>query len=214
MVYSAQLAATLSGATPNQLRYWRQSRHGRPPLLAPEFGSRPIAGYSYRDVVALRMFVRLRGKVSLQKIRRGVSFVDKLVPQAHPSEHTLAPDPGGSTIIWIDENGDYFDVVEHPGQRAIRVVMDEIFRPFETTEGRFVPDLSHPAIGIRVDPDVRGGYPVAEGTRVTYNLLAGLQRDGLSDAQILQLYPAVERRSIRGARDFARWVELSSRRAA
>jgi hypothetical protein len=46
MVYSLQLAAALSGATEGQLRYWRKARKDAPPLLAPEYGSRP-ASYSY-----------------------------------------------------------------------------------------------------------------------------------------------------------------------
>lgn len=213
MAYSTQLAAALTGATESQLRYWRLARDGKEPLLAPEYGSRPAVAYSYRDIVALRMFTRLRERVSLQKIRRAVSYLEQHLPGEHLSEQQLAAVPGGRSIVWISNEGDYFDVVERPGQSGIKVIMDEIFREFRTERGQDVPDLSRPAAGLTIDPEVRGGIPVAEGTRVTYNTLAGLTRDGLSVAQVRDLYPWVSSESVAGAAEFADRVESLSRTA-
>jgi uncharacterized protein (DUF433 family) len=74
-----------------------------------------------------------------------------------------------------------------------------------------VPDLVHPAPGLSIDPAVRGGTPVAEGTRVTYDLLAGLRRDGLSVAEVRELYPWVSAESIEGATKFAHRLEELAR---
>jgi uncharacterized protein (DUF433 family)/DNA-binding transcriptional MerR regulator len=213
MAYSTQVTAALTGATVSQLRYWRLPRDGKEPLLAPEYGSRPSAAYSYRDIVALRVFTRLRERVSLQKIRKAVSYLERHLPGKHLSEQQLAAVPGGRSIVWISEDGDYFDIVEHAGQAGISVVMDEIFRGFRTDRGQEVPDLTRPASGLTIDPEVRGGIPVAEGTRVTYNTLAGLTRDGLSVDQIRELYPWVSPESVAGASEFARRVELLDKAA-
>ncbi|MGW2614407.1 hypothetical protein [Streptomyces sp. NPDC001500] len=61
------MAAALSGATVGQLRTWRQDRDNGP-ILQPELAARPTL-YSFRDVLALRVFAHLRQDVSLQKIR-------------------------------------------------------------------------------------------------------------------------------------------------
>jgi uncharacterized protein (DUF433 family)/DNA-binding transcriptional MerR regulator len=213
MAYSAQLTAVLSGATESQLRYWRQSRGGRPPLLAPEYGSRP-ASYSYRDLITLRMFARLREEISLQKVRKAVAYVEGQLPEgAHLSEEQIRALPGGKSAVWLSTEGDYVDTVERPGQAGIRVVMEDLFRSFQTFRGRVVPDLVHPAPGIVIDPEVRGGAPVAEGTRVTYDRLAGLLRDGLSVNEVRELYPWVSAKSIEGATEFAHRVEEFARAA-
>jgi uncharacterized protein (DUF433 family)/DNA-binding transcriptional MerR regulator len=211
MVYSAQLAAALSGATDGQLRYWRQSRNGQPPLLAPEYGSRP-ASYSYRDVLTLRMFARLREEISLQKVRKAVACVESQLPKgAHISEEQIRALPGGKSAVWISKEGDYVDTVAQPGQSGIRVVIEDIFRSFRTFRGLEVPDLVHPEPGLLIDPAVKGGTPVAEGTRVTYDRLSGLRRDGLSVAEVRELYPWVSAESIEGATKFAHRLEEPAR---
>jgi uncharacterized protein (DUF433 family) len=207
MAYSAKLAAVLSGATESQLRYWRQSRDRKAPLLVPEYGSRP-ALYSYRDVVTLRMFAQLREEISLQKVRKAVAYVESQLPGgAHISAEKIRALPGGKSAVWLSRDGDYVDAVEQPGQPGIRVVIEDIFRSFRTSSGRKVPDLVHPAPGLVIDPEVRGGTPVAEGTRITFDRLAGLRADGLSVAEVRQLYPWVSAESVDGAVEFAVRVE-------
>jgi uncharacterized protein (DUF433 family) len=214
MVYSAQLASALSGASLGQLAYWRSSRDGQPPLLAPEFGRRPVVGYSFRDVVALRMFTKLREAVSLQKIRKAVTYLGDNHPSTHLSAHRLAARPGGRSVVWISNDGDYFDIVERPGQTGFKVVMDDIFGSFRVGPDRNVPDFGNPAAGITIDSEVRGGYPVAEGTRIPYHVVAGLRRDGLTDDQIRELYPSVSVHSIQGAYALGQMVDTSVQRVA
>lgn len=213
MVYSARLAAALSGATESQLRYWRQSRDGKTPLLTPAYGSRP-ASYSYRDVVTLRMFSQLREEISLQKVRKAVAYVESQLPEgAHISAEKIRAPPGGRSAVWMSREGDYVDAVEQPGQPGIKVVMEDIFRSFRTFRGLEVPDLEHPARGLIIDPEVRGGTPVAVGTRVTFDRLAGLREDGLSVAQVKELYPWVSAESVDGALEFATRVEAHAQAA-
>lgn len=215
MSYTSPLTATLSGVTVAQLAYWRRDVPPCGPLLAPEYGIRPRVAYSYRDVIALRMFARLRERVSLQKVRKAVTWLQKRHPDTHLSGQTLLADPNGKTIVWMSEAGDYFDVVEQPGQQGITIIMQDIFRPFRA-RGRQVPDLVTPARGLVIDPEVRGGVPVLTGTRLPFNIVAGLRGDGLDAEAIRSLYPAVTVEGVVGAAEFAEQVDQwgGTRRAA
>jgi uncharacterized protein (DUF433 family) len=164
--------------------------------------------YSYRDLVALRMFVRLRGDLSLQRVRRAVAWLQADHPDAHLSAHTLRAVPGQQTAVWIAPDGGYIDVVEHPGQ-GLKVVMDDIFDSFETRSGRRVPALAEPTDGVTVDPDVRSGYPVIKGTRIPYNVVASLHADGMDAREIARLYPSITERQVRGAAELADLVAAS-----
>lgn len=208
-MYDTRMTSVLTGATVSQLQFWRK-RGPNGALLTPS-GSEPgqRALYSFEDVVALRMFVRLRQKTSLQRIRRAVSWLRKNHPSTHLSAHKLKADPAGSTIVWLADDGDYVDVVEHPGHPGFPVVMEQIFRAFRTEDGRLVPDLAEPAAGVSIDTEVRGGYPVLTGTRLPYEAVASLADDGLTDAEIISLYPTATPDGITGARKFARLVAES-----
>lgn len=67
--------------------------------------------------------------------------------------------------------------------------------------------LLHPKPGVEVDPEVRGGYPVIEGTRVPYVLVAALLSDGLAPSDVSSFYPSVWPEAARGALDFAKYVD-------
>lgn len=202
-MYDTRMTSVLSGATVAQLRFWRKPTPSGP-LLAPS-GSEPgrRAAYSFEDLVALRMFVRLRKDTSLQRVRRAVAHLRDAHPDSHLSTHRLKADPSGRTIVWLSPEGDYVDVVEKPGQPGFRVVMEEVFREFTTDDGRRVPDLAEPAKGLVIDAGVRGGYPVLAGTRLPFDAVASLAADGLTDDDIAALYPTATSTGIAGAVELA-----------
>lgn len=211
MSYPAPLAATLSGATVRQLAYWRKNVPGKGVLLEPEHGRRPRALYSYRDIVALRMFVQLRGEMSLQKLRKAAAWLVQHHPKMHLSSHRVKAVLGGKSAVWISPDGEYVDVVEHPGQSGFKVILDDLFGAFTTGSGREVPSLVKPTPGTSIDPAVRGGYPVLEGTRIPYNVVAALSLDGVTTDEIVELYPSVTPAEVEGARDLACLVAENAR---
>ena len=89
-----------------------------------------------------------------------------------------------------------------------------VFRSFTTEDGRFVPDLANPAQGVVIDTEVRGGYPVLAGTRLPYDAVASLSEDGLTDTEIISLYPAATHDGITGARELAQLVAGAASAAA
>ncbi len=205
MSYTAEIAAALSGASVRQLSYWRSSRSEEGPLLKPEFHKpRARVSYSFRDVLALRTFVYLRAHdVSLQRVRKAVKALRALGETEHLSAYTLLA--VGRDVVWRVSEHEAVALTAHPGQHVIAEMID-ILDGFTGAHGRLVVPLLQPAPGVRVDPAVRGGYPVVDGTRVPYDLVAGLLADGMAPADIAAFYPNVTPKGTRGALAFARYV--------
>lgn len=205
MSFTPVVAAALSGASTGQLAYWRSARAPEPLLAPAHHEPRSRASYSYRDVVALRTFVYLRSRdVPLQRIRKAVASLRQLGHDEHLSEYSLVA--MGHDIVLRISADEAIDLTGSPGQGLLAQMVD-IFGPFVNMQAEDVVDLRRPKPGISVDPEVRGGFPVVEGTRVPYDLVSSLLDDGLVIAAISDLYPSVSVDAARGAADFARYVD-------
>nr|WP_062333427.1 DUF433 domain-containing protein [Herbidospora sakaeratensis] len=202
MTYSPKLAAALSGATLQQLAHWRRAT-SRGAVLVPEISAiRPVL-YSFRDLVALRACVKLRNDTSLQKIRRALDTLrDDLGEREHLSAYQLVAD---DSTIYLVEPERATDLVRNKTNLVIYQMVD-VLKPFYR-DGRHIPDLLRPREHVAVDPAVRGGIPVIEGTRVPYDDVAALLRDGVSAERISDYYPSVSATAARDAGDFADYVD-------
>ncbi len=203
MAYSTQMAAALSGATPGQIRSWRQDR-GAGPFLRPELGIRPRALYSFRDILALRAFARLREDFSLQALRRAVGNLRQLGELDHLSSYSLVAD--GKSIALYEDDEHATDLLKRPGQRVIATLAD-IMEPFAPRPGVIVPHLLHPYEHVSVNPETQGGQPVITGTRVPSEEVAALLRDGVPADKIADYYPSVNADAARDAERFALYVD-------
>lgn len=203
MAYATKMAAALSGATVHQLRHWRSTKTG--PLLAPEIAAAPRALYSFQDVLALRTFVRLRENASLQKIRTAIGHLRNLGEAAPLASYRLVSDQRGN--IQLISGAEAVNLTNKPGQMQLIAVIGDVIESFAVRAGVLVPDLLQPRPGLAVDPETQGGVPVIAGTRVPYDTVAGLMRDGVAAEQIGEYYPAVSAEAARDALDFARYVD-------
>lgn len=202
MAYAPNIAAALSGASLDQLRYWRSKRTG--PLLKPEVSAESRIIYSFRDVLALRTFVRLRETASLQRIRCAVTTLRDLGQIKHLSSYRLVSDAAGN-INLINETDGEIELARHPGQLVIR--MADVIEPFLVRPGVAVPDLLRPRKHIAVDPETQAGFPVITGTRVPYDAVASLMREDVPAEKISQYYPTVTAFAAHDALDFALYVD-------
>lgn len=202
VAYSTNMAAALSGATVSQLRHWRHDRTG--PLLEPEIARSPAA-YSFRDLVALRTFVRMRETASLQKIREAIGNLRTLGEAQHLGSYELVSGPGGQ--VQLVTAAEAMDLGKRKGQRLLLVAMGDVIEPFPVRAGVVVPHLLQPRENLAVDPETQGGTPVIAGTRVPYDAVAGLMRDGIAAERIADYYPAVSAQGARDALDFALYVD-------
>lgn len=206
MAYDPKVAAALSGATIKRLNYWRRTR-----VLVPEISSTKPILYSYRDLVALRTFTYLREDRSLQRIRLAMRTLREIGETEHLSSYRLVAQ-GKKTIVLVDDEG-AVDLVDRPGQTVTVVKLGDVLLSFPLGD-IVVPNLAHPRPQISVDPGVRGGHPVVAGTRVPYELVASLVRDGVPPDEIDQFYPSITAAGAQDAVDFADYVDLAGRRAA
>ncbi len=203
MAYSTNMTAALTGATASQLAHWRSSRTG--PLLAPEIQSHPRALYSFRDILALRTCVRLRQYASLQKIRAAVSNLRDLGDREHLAAYKIVADTAGNIQLIAQES---IDLGKHAGQGQLFAIdIAEVIVPFAPRAGVLVPDLFRPRANVIVDPETQNGFPVISGTRVPYDLVAGLIAEGTPPEQVSEYYPSVSADAARDAIDFARYVD-------
>ena len=201
MAYPPYMAAALSGATLRQLGHWRRETESGAVLVPEISAQRPIL-YSFRDVVALRTCVYLRKDSSLQKVRRAIGNLRGLGEHDHLSQYTLVSDH--NSIVLVDKDT-AVDLVKQPGQTVI-AEMSNVLAPFINKRDIEVPALFQPRDHIVVNPEVRAGHPVIEGTRVPYETVAELVADGVAPADIETYYPAVDASAAEDAVDFAKYV--------
>ncbi|MCO8273504.1 DUF433 domain-containing protein [Actinoplanes sp. TRM 88003] len=167
--------------------------------------------YSFRDLVALRTFVYLREACPLPSIRRAL---DRLSVTGHLSQYRLV-DRGRRRIALVHNAGDGpgraqvgpVDLVEQPGQQITVIKFGDVLRSFSLGDVE-IPDLVRPRQRISVDPSVRHGCPVVAGTRVDFDLVAGLVRDGVPPKAVKEYYPGVTAAAARDAASFADYVDL------
>lgn len=203
MAFPVPLASALSGASVSQLAYWRKRTATNEPLLVPTAEKSRRFLYSWADVVALRTIVYLRQEKSLPRIRKAVGDLSTLEANAwdHLARYRLIATP--TTIVVLTPTGRLMDLERRPGTMLEETLMRDVLQPFETADGRSVPGLMNPKPHLSVDPGVLGGYPVITGTRVPFDVVAGLAADGYTGADIREMYPSVPAESVRDAAAFA-----------
>jgi uncharacterized protein (DUF433 family) len=156
-------------------------------------------------VLALRTFVYLRGQnVPLQRVRKAVRSLRELGQTQHLSTYRLVA--VGRGVVWKASDELAVDLTRNPGQQVIADMLD-ILAAFRGPRGREVVPLFRPVPGVSIDPEVCGGYPVVEGTRVGYDLVSSLLADGMTAVEVASLYPSVSPDIAHGALDFARYID-------
>ncbi|MEA1900049.1 MAG: MerR family transcriptional regulator [Thermodesulfobacteriota bacterium] len=103
--YSTKFVRKLTGATENQFKYWVKIR-----IITPE----PIGKihyYSFRDIVKLRVLVQLRRNgLSLQKVRKGIDNLSRILPDTEDPMTRLMIHTDGIDMIVV-EKGNYFSAI-------------------------------------------------------------------------------------------------------
>lgn len=196
MAFPVPLASKMSGATVNQLQYWRSTG-----VLRPEIeSSKPPLLYSFRDIVALRTVAWLRADLSLQAIRKALSTLPELDMVEHPASYKLIK--LGNSIGVVVEGDSAIDLVKEPGQSTVGT-LEDVFAEFETKNHRKVDPLLHPRAGVEVNPAKLGGWPTIVGTRIPYDIVATLIEDGsVKPSEVAHYYPGVSESAAADALDY------------
>jgi DNA-binding transcriptional MerR regulator len=124
--YNGELAACLSGCSPRQLRYWRDTGIIQPCRVEICENGRRQDLYDFRNLVELKTIVgMLYDGISLQKIRKTLSYLRDHTSRSSPlSDCKLVTD--GSTIFEICENGEAVLDTLRDGQSVFCIALDGI----------------------------------------------------------------------------------------
>ena len=202
MSFPVDITSALTGATKRQLQNWRS---GAAPLLVPEYGIRPQALYSFRDLLALRTVAKLRKETSLQKIRRAFRALQDMDLTEHPSSYTLIA--RDNSIYLVEGSADATDLVKHPGQRVL-ATLDDVFAPFLNFREDPVVNFIHPRERLEVREGRIGGWPTIRDTRVPFDTIACLVATGdIPASEVSEHYPTVSASDVADAVDFRRQIE-------
>ncbi|EEW50461.1 putative toxin-antitoxin system, antitoxin component [Corynebacterium efficiens YS-314] len=204
MAFPIELTVALSGATKHQLYSWNKKG-----LLSPEISTDRIEGFlwSFRDIVALRTFIKLRSDHSLQAIRKALTNLRELSLTEHPSTYTLTSD--GTSVFLVEDDGkNATDLLRERGQKII-TNLDDVLKGFRHPSNKGdVVDLLHPRKRLEVNEGKLGGFPTIRGTRVAYDTIANLIYDGEVRPKDVELYfPDVTAADAKDALDFYHQVE-------
>ena len=102
--YPTNLVRKLTGATPNQLKYWV-----RIDLVSPKRQGK-ASFYSFKDIVKLRVLASLRNRgLSLQKVRKGIEVLSDMLPDDEPLSRLIIYTDGVDMIVV--EKGKYFSAI-------------------------------------------------------------------------------------------------------
>ena len=116
-----------------------------------------------------------------------------------------------SELIEELEDMEAIDEARQSGEELIpleRALKELRARGIDVSAGEPMPELDR----ITFDPDVMGGRACIRGMRVTVSLLLNLVASGMSDDEIVDAYPYVEREDIRQAILYAAWLADGSAR--
>lgn len=102
--------------------------------------------------------------------------LSRLGSGAHLARYQLVSTP--TTIVVKTPAGQLLDLEHKPGTVLEEILMADVLEPFETQEGTAVPAMRAPRPHLVIDPHLLGGYPVIAGSRVPFDLVAGLADEG------------------------------------
>ncbi|MFC1885734.1 MerR family transcriptional regulator [Thermodesulfobacteriota bacterium] len=103
--YSTKFVRKLTGATENQLKYWVKIAIVTPKRIGKSHY------YSFRDIVKLRVLALLRQNgLSLQKVRRGIDNLSRILPDTEDPMTRLMIHTDGIDMIVV-EKGNYFSAI-------------------------------------------------------------------------------------------------------
>lgn len=126
MNFNAEQAACLSGCSPRQLHYWKDTGLVQPASVERDEGGDMTDRYDFRNLVELRTIAgMLQRGISLQKVRKTLSYLREHTDYSRPlAECKLVTD--GSTIFEIcDDPASILDTLRR-GQVALCIALDGI----------------------------------------------------------------------------------------
>ena len=125
MIFGKKAVIAITGVSARQAEHWATSGVVRPSIPAAGKGTR--RGYSFKDLVALRVAKRLKDEgISLQKIRKALAYLRKNFPDAKEPLGELRFLTDGETIFVLDRDPQKILDTLRGGQFVFSLALGEI----------------------------------------------------------------------------------------
>lgn len=207
--YDAKRASQLSGVPQSTINQWAQSE-----LLEPDWNALSPRGWSYRDLLYLRLFAWLRkrgmktsGASRRVRVIRDVLAVERIDPTARSD---------GQHAFLSDETLDRFSGQLAFDGMTMFLSIFEIAQPIQkvSRSAMWGPGLVYPSTHTHISPWVLSGEPCVVRSRIPTSALFALRHERhLPAEKILLLYPQVKIEAIRDAVDLEEKLRLRESRA-
>jgi predicted RNase H-like HicB family nuclease len=127
MTFGKKTVIALTGVSGRQVEHWATTGVLRPSIPAAGKGTR--RGYSFKDLVALRVAKRLKDEgISLQKIRKTLAFLRKNFPDVKEPLAELRFLTDGATIFVLDLDPQKILDTLKSGQFVFSLALGEIIQ--------------------------------------------------------------------------------------
>lgn len=182
--FSMPRVKRLTGLSARQLQYWDERGFLAPSVSGGAGRGRPRL-YDFRDLVSLRVAADLRRQgISLQLIRKVHAHLRSL-----DYRHPLA-----ELTFWVFEGQLYFSEAEtvRAGRRPEQVLASFVVPVSMIVESlkQQIAQLDERPVGeIERRRGTLGSKPVIAGTRIAVASIRRLAEDGLTETEILEMYP-------------------------
>jgi DNA-binding transcriptional MerR regulator len=125
MIFGKKAVISLTGVSARQVEHWATTGVVKPSFPAAGKGTR--RGYSFKDLVALRVAKRLKDEgISLQKIRKALAFLRRNFPGKKEPLAELRLLTDGDTIFAVDRDPQKILDILKAGQFVISLALGEI----------------------------------------------------------------------------------------
>jgi DNA-binding transcriptional MerR regulator len=121
--FNTKQVCKIIGATERKIRHWDKQGLVKP-SVSPASGRGSRRLYCYQDLLALKTVKSLRDDVSLQKIRRCVSFLRQHLPDLSQPLNMCTLVAVGESLYLVRDEKTLVDTVTRPGQCAHRDLID------------------------------------------------------------------------------------------
>jgi uncharacterized protein (DUF433 family) len=192
--FSRPKVIRLTGLSARQLQYWDEQRFLQPSVSSGAGrGGRRL--YDFRDLVSLRVAADLRRQgVSLQLIRKVHGHLQSL-----DYRHPLA-----ELTFWVFGGQLFFSEAEtvRAGRRPEQVLASFVVPvpSIVASLNREIAQLDERPVGeIERRRGTLGSKPVIRGTRIPVASVLRLAEDGLTEAEILEMYPDLQPEDVQAA---------------
>lgn len=187
--YTAAEAARIAKVPRSTLDYWARTR-----LIVPSQRATRPRLYSFADLRDLVVAQELRAQgAGVRDQRAALDFVRRTASISRLAQANFGVQYG--KLIFADDKAQV--VAPHrQGQAVYRIDMVANYKllGMDPISGEL-----RPAPRVLINPNVRGGTPVVQGTRIPTRLIAELAGDGFAIHEIRDFYPSLNTKDIEAA---------------